>query len=305
MATEELVYALAKVIIAAAWVDGNISVEEKNSLKDLLFQIEGMTASDWAQLEIYMDSPVGEDERERLIADLHAQTRTNQDKELVMQSLDNLIHADGVVSDEEEAAIVEITEGINSGSTGVFRSLNSLMRNPIDRQSERIEGSPNREQYLDDFINNKVYYEVRRRLDLGDTELELPDDEIKKLSLAGGMLARIAEVDENISEEEFNQIVGTLENYWGIQPEAAAFVAEVAITEVGKGMDFFRMTREIVEVSTVPEREQFVTTLFRIAAADGDVSFSETEEIRTISNGLKLSHKQFIEAKLQGSAVDA
>ena len=302
MVNEKLIYALAKVIIAAAWVDGTISIEEQNSLKDLLFQVEGMTANDWAQLEIYMDSPVADDERERLVDDLRAQIHSQEDKDLVLSTLDKMVRADGVVSIEEETALAEVSESLGSPTSGVLKPLSALLKKPIDRRSKSVDESPNREKYLNDFVENKVYYEVRRRLDLGDAELSLPDDEVRKLSLAGGLLARIADVDDSISNEEYSWMVDTLGGQWDLSPEAATFVAEVAITEIGKGMDFFRMTRELVSMTTVAERELFVTALFRIAAADGNASFDETQEIRTVAYGLKLSHKQFIDAKLAGSS---
>jgi tellurite resistance protein len=42
-----------------------------------------------------------------------------------------------------------------------------------------------------------------------------------------------------------------------------------------------------------------VDALFAVAAADGGVSNDEIEEIRGISNSLKLTHKEFIDAKLR------
>ena len=68
----DAIMALAKVMIAAAWADGNVGIEEMNSLKDLLFQLPEMTASDWAELDIYIETPVGDAERARLVADLQA-----------------------------------------------------------------------------------------------------------------------------------------------------------------------------------------------------------------------------------------
>jgi len=56
MANENVIKAIAKVMIAAAWVDGEITNDEINSLKDLLFRLPDMTASDWAELDIYRDS---------------------------------------------------------------------------------------------------------------------------------------------------------------------------------------------------------------------------------------------------------
>lgn len=41
-----VIMALAKVMIAAAWADGSVNNDEINSLKDLLFQLPEMTDSD-------------------------------------------------------------------------------------------------------------------------------------------------------------------------------------------------------------------------------------------------------------------
>ncbi|UCD33882.1 MAG: TerB family tellurite resistance protein, partial [Desulfobacterales bacterium] len=46
------------------------------------------------------------------------------------------------------------------------------------------------------------------------------------------------------------------------------------------------------------ERKSFLQCLFNIANASDMTSFKEVEEIRRISEALKLSHKDFIEAKL-------
>jgi uncharacterized tellurite resistance protein B-like protein len=46
------------------------------------------------------------------------------------------------------------------------------------------------------------------------------------------------------------------------------------------------------------ERRNFIKCLFRIANASEKTSYDETEEIRKISTSLKLTHKDFIEAKL-------
>ena len=61
---------LSKVVIAAAWADGELHGDEVNSLKDLLFSLGEISGDDWVELEIYMDSPVRTDERERLLGSL-------------------------------------------------------------------------------------------------------------------------------------------------------------------------------------------------------------------------------------------
>ena len=46
------------------------------------------------------------------------------------------------------------------------------------------------------------------------------------------------------------------------------------------------------------ERKVFLKCLFKIANASDMTSYKEIEEIRRISNSLKLPHEDFIEAKL-------
>jgi uncharacterized tellurite resistance protein B-like protein len=81
----------------------------------------------------------------------------------------------------------------------------------------------------------------------------------------------------------------------------------MAASEVSKGLDYYRLTRQFFETTTEDERVAFLDALFAVAAGDGLASYDEIEEIRTIAYGLLLSHQQFIDAKLRlpaGQRVD-
>ncbi|MGW8227000.1 MAG: tellurite resistance TerB family protein, partial [Anaerolineales bacterium] len=148
----DAIKALAKVMIAAAWADGEISIEEMNSLKDLLFQLPEMTASDWAELDIYIETPVGDAERTRLVADLQASLRTSQDKELAMAMIDELVGADGDISAEERASVNEIKAAIKEANAGVLGSMGNFLGGSVNRRSKAVSAAPNRELYLDDYV---------------------------------------------------------------------------------------------------------------------------------------------------------
>jgi uncharacterized tellurite resistance protein B-like protein len=94
-------------------------------------------------------------------------------------------------------------------------------------------------------------------------------------------------------------MVGTFVKIWGVSEEAATFVVEVAISAVDVTYDTFRLMRELATSATEDERRHVVEILFAISAADGDMSIEEVEEIRVISRGLNLTHKDFIDAKLK------
>jgi uncharacterized tellurite resistance protein B-like protein len=59
------------------------------------------------------------------------------------------------------------------------------------------------------------------------------------------------------------------------------------------------LARDFFDVNTAEERLRFLDVLFNVAVADGEVSMEEIEEIRLISKSLKMSHEEFIAAKIK------
>jgi hypothetical protein len=126
-----------------------------------------------------------------------------------------LVRADGFISREDEAVIDEIRLSMNDVDFSLFGKLSNLLSGPRQRRGEAMADAPNREKYLDEFINNKVYYGVRRRLDLGEgVDIDIDDVRLRRLSAVGGLLARVAKVDLNVTDDEFNKIVEMLQKYW-------------------------------------------------------------------------------------------
>jgi hypothetical protein len=91
-----MIMTLGKVIVAAAWADGEVAHDEVNSLKDLLFHLPELNARQWAELEIYLESPVDAAERTRLVEELRGEIRSVADKQLAISALHDLVEVDGV-----------------------------------------------------------------------------------------------------------------------------------------------------------------------------------------------------------------
>lgn len=299
MAKEDTVKAIAKVMIAAAWVDGEITQDEINSLKDLLFRLPDMTASDWSELDIYIETPVGEAERLRLVESLRDQISTPEEKELALSALDELISADGSVTDRERELVEQFKPMLGNADVGLFKPLSRLVRGSLDRHSQSLASAPNREVYLDDFMNNKVFYLVSQRLKMKGEDISVPEGTLRKLSLAGGLMARVAYVDREVSEAEFDAIADILEEKWGVTRVEAALVAEAAVTDVESRTDIYTAARDFFDATDAEERIKFLDVLFAVADGDSFVSYEETEEIRLIANMLKMTHREFIDAKLK------
>jgi uncharacterized tellurite resistance protein B-like protein len=297
MPKTDLIMALAKVIIAAAWADGEVANEEINSLKDLLFQLPNMTAKDWVELDIYIETPVNELERTRLVEELKSSLSTSADKSFILSTLETMILSDGVVTEKERAVVEEIKSALEGVSLSIFGKMGKLVSGPLQRRSEVLVNAPNRELYLEDFIKNKVFFNLRQRLAVEELPIDLPESSLRKLCLAGGLMARVAYVDREVTEGEFDAMVAAIRANWEATQEEASLVAEVAVSEIGKDLDLYRLSRQFFENTTMDERVHFLDVLFAVAEGDGHVSNLEIEEIRTISNLLKMTHRQFITAK--------
>jgi len=297
--SNELNVKLGKVLIAAAWADEKVTHEEINSLKDLLFRLPQLTGREWSLLEMYLESPVSADERPRLLEELNQAIASHSDRKLALSALDELVRADGVVTESEQAVLNELRAALDSAPVGLFGKLSRLIQGPLQRRSAKTTSAANREDGFEDFIKNRLYHRVRRRQTTGEINLGISETDLRKLCLAAGLMARVAHVDREVTQDEFDGLVQALQTGWSVTREAAEFVAEAAVSEVIAGMDYFRLTRQFFEATTPDERAGFLDVLFVVADADGRVSYDEIEEIRSIARSLKLSHGQFIDAKVR------
>ncbi|MBP6015270.1 MAG: TerB family tellurite resistance protein [Candidatus Promineofilum sp.] len=295
MANNELIMTLGKVLIAVAWADGEIAEEEVNSLKDLLWRLPAVGARDWDELDIYLDASVDAPERERLVARLRELTTSAEARTVALQALDDMIEADGEVSERERGVVDDIKRLLETADVGLWGSLSRML---VGRRAEAAAGAPSREAYLNDFVRNRVYYKMRQRLATENVTWEIADDELRRLGLAGGLLALVGRVADDVSAEERAAMVSALQSAWALAPESAAFVVEVALAN-GEKLDLYRLTREFSEMTTYEQRRDFLDALFAVAGADEKASFDEIEQIRLIALGLKLSHQEFIDAKMR------
>ncbi len=289
---------LARLAVAAAWADGELANEEINALKDLLFGVEHITEDDWKVLEMYMDHPVSEEESqellERVVEGIHSQNHGA----LVVQTLRAVFEADGEVTAEVAELLQEFEGAVANADSGVFSLFSKAIKSAMGQRQVRAKSTSLRETKLSDYVENTIYYRFQRKREEGAVEIDLPDVELRKLCLAAGMMARSAHVDDEISEKELAGVTAVVVERWSVSVEVAQLVAELTCEEATRMLDFPRIAYNYFSCTTHEERQQFLVTLFRIANVCQGTSHDEIEEIRQIASVLKLSHDDFIAAKL-------
>jgi len=295
---------LAKLAASAAWADGDLANDEINALKDLLFSLDDVSAEDWAVLEMYLDAPPTEVEERELLERVVNGIRTSEDKTLALDMLERLFACDGKVTPEEGTLLEEFRNEISLVGTGVLSRLSGALRSAVQRRNAAVRSSCLREHDAEDYVKNTIYYELQRRQAGQGNSMEKTEAETRKLCLAAGLLAHVANVDSDIAAEEREAMRRIIAQDWGLSRGQADLLAQISCDRTVKGLDYVRLSFGFFECTTPEERREFLKTLFRIANATDKTGHDEIEEIRRIAGSLKLSHKDFIDAKLTISRKD-
>ncbi|MDH4194916.1 MAG: TerB family tellurite resistance protein [Nitrospirota bacterium] len=298
MADKSFILELGKLLIGAAWADGTLSAAEMNGLKELLFQLPEISGEEWMELELYMVSPVSEEERQRLVNRVLGRMTSQTDKTVALQALGKLVPDDGQASDRQTEVVNQLREDIEQGSGGLLEHLRRPLRMILNLRGQHYTDEQDRESRLEDFIKNTIYFQVTMELRDQGTSLNLTDSEIRRLCLAAGLMARVAGVDQQVSPEEKNVMRDIMKSEWKLSDEHAQLVVDISHHRVFRGLDGVRLVKGFNRWTTLSERRDFLRCLFAVANAADQTSFEEIEEIRSIAKGMELSHQDFIDAKL-------
>ncbi len=275
--------ALGKVVIAAAWADGEIQQEELACLKDLLFQLPELPRHCHRMLEMYLESPVTEKERNQLVEELKQLLQTDEEKQFALNALDQMIRADGVVDTREMEVVDSIKRSIAAVDTNL-QKVETVVQQTLGIRREAAE-------------NREASETIRRILrdhfaqTAGATKnwtLSLSRESLQKLCLAGILMARVARADNKVDDSEVEAMTRTIAERWGVDKSQALFVSRIAVSGVTESTDLLRVCRQFHELTREDERRQFLEILFSIAMADGTLSEDEFRDIHRIAALLRV-----------------
>lgn len=288
-----LEFKLAKLLIAAAWADGDIHTDEINVLKDLIFNLAGISGEDWQLLELYMDSPVSEEETLHLLEDVMAMVSNSSDKLLISNTLRELIESDGNATKEEEQFIKKVEQALAGVRTNPVSMLGGFLKKSLSFKSKDV---PKREKHFHEYVKNTVYYQLHH--DDKHRKFTVDDSFLRKLCLKAGLLARVCFQDGEPDAEEIKTVTNVLKELGNISEEEASMLVEAGFNRAARGLDYGHICRSYFEITEYEERCDFLNVLFKAAAASNGSCHEEIETIRDISIHLKIPHSKFVEAKL-------
>ncbi|MEC9006224.1 MAG: TerB family tellurite resistance protein [Nitrospirota bacterium] len=296
MANKEFILDLGRLMIGIAWTDGRLHTDEVNALKELLFLLPDISGEDWIQLEIYMTHALTDAEREKLLDRVLNGIRSESDKQLVLTTLEKLVAVEGGTTNAE--VIETIRQDLDSKSTGFLSHIMSPIKKSLKSRASRYADKSLREDRIEDFIKNTIYFQFSSELENRGQKLEIPEKEIRKICLAAGLMAHVAWVDSEVCHREREAMSLGLQQIWNLPKDEADLITEMSRTRIMHGLDLVRLTTGFCDYTTIDERKAFLRCLFAIANSADQTSHAEIEEIRRIAKALELPHQEFINAKL-------
>ena len=128
---------------------------------------------------------------------------------------------------------------------------------------------------------------------------ELPDDQALRLAAFAYVLGRVAHADSHFSESETQKMQDVVQLLGHIPESQAVILVEIAKHQVRLfgGTENFSVSRRFRELSTPEQRIELLECVFAVSAADDSITVVEEGQARQISKELRLTHKEFIQAR--------
>jgi uncharacterized tellurite resistance protein B-like protein len=291
--------ALVKVLAAAAWADGRLDIEERNRIKEFLLRND-MGPEEIREVELLLERPVSYAHCESLTRQLMGLLTTGAERQEVLAEVEALLRADGEFTADEE----EVLDGLK----GVMDSLSGadVFVDRISRVFQRLFGA--RETVgdageLSAYLKNTV---LQRLHDLseGAWQQKIDAASLNRYTLFGAVLGRVAEAAEGVAPEELEAIRGILGKRFGIEPPLTDWILQAVQESASARLDRQALLSEFNRIAGARDRKDLLDAAFAVAAADGEVTREELEELRLISNFLWLDPRDFHEVRRRWTSAN-
>lgn len=120
-----------------------------------------------------------------------------------------------------------------------------------------------------------------------------------KIVAVCALFLEMARIDETFSGEEEDVILMILKEKYGLSQEHADALIAEAEKELTESIDYWQFAKRINENYSTEEKIEIIESLWRIIFVDQKMDKHENYLIHKLSNLLRLSHDQLIDAKLR------
>lgn len=155
-------------------------------------------------------------------------------------------------------------------------------------------------------IASKDPWEQQQQESASDTVRKITDElnhmdreQAKYVASFAYILGRVAHADLDISVEETREMERIVQGLGGLPEEQAILVVQLAKTQalLFGSTENFVVTQEFNRIASRQQKLALLNCLYAVSSSDQAVSTAEDNEIRRITQELRLDHADFIAAR--------
>ncbi len=135
----------------------------------------------------------------------------------------------------------------------------------------------------------------KTRKPAGNTKPELGDVR----TAACALFLEMARADGQFSDEEQDRIVAILKDDYHLTDEEALGLIQATDRELEQSIDLWHFTNRINQSYSAEEKTRLIHMLWKIVYVDGTMDKHERYLVHKLSNLLRLSHEELIDAKMR------
>ena len=135
--------------------------------------------------------------------------------------------------------------------------------------------------------------------------VESKDEKLVNEHLAvAALLIEVMIIDGDLADTELETITKSLKELLDIKTNDLNDLIELSKKEVSAATSLYQFTRQINESYNIDKKIQLMTTLWRVAYADGKLDKYEENIIRRIADLIHIRHSEYIKCKMIAKQPD-
>ena len=111
------------------------------------------------------------------------------------------------------------------------------------------------------------------------------------------LLLSVAEADEILDEQELYTIKDILQDFFSITKNDAQYLLDKARTEINKSTGLFEFGQHLNTHFDHQDKLDFISCVFEVALADGNLHYLEHHTIKKIANILHINREDILSIK--------
>jgi len=125
------------------------------------------------------------------------------------------------------------------------------------------------------------------------------DNERDAIVAVCALFLEMGRIDDTFTEQETAHVLSILKDKYGLSGKHSDALIEEANRELEESVDLWQFARVINDQYSVDQKEKLIERLWQIVYVDGKMDKYEHYLMKKLSNLLRLSHQQLIDAKLK------